>query len=53
MLRSPVTRGRSVNTDTGLALIGRNRRGTQALKQNIAGRLVFVVDGTDNNTNVR
>lgn len=41
------TQGRSVTTDTGLALIGKNKRGTQALKQNIAGRLIFVVDRMD------
>ncbi len=40
------------DTNIGLALVGRNSRGTQALKQNIAGELggaglMIVVDSKD------
>lgn len=34
---APFGWGRRGNTNTGLALVGRNNRGIQALKQNIAG----------------
>ena len=41
---SILERRRRENTDTGLALVGRNRRGTQALKQNIAEIEICVVN---------